>query len=103
SNKSISESLMTTGYAIPLVALNPYVAGGIFVDYLALGRFHLIPKHPEQLGPTNLGALTSPEEPAQNLESANLQIPVANASSFFDASVDESASFVMKGVPTAHE
>lgn len=74
SNKSISESLMTTGYAIPLVAMNPYLAGGIFVDYLVRGRFHLIPKHPEVLGPTNLLALTSPAAPSQNLESAELRM-----------------------------
>ena len=73
SNKSISESLMTTGYAIPLVAMNPYLAGGIFVDYLVRGRYHLIPKHPEVLGPTNLSALTSPAAPSQNLESADLR------------------------------
>lgn len=103
SNKSISESLITTGYAVPLVAMNPYLAGGIFVDYLVRGRFHLIPKHPELLGPTNIGALTSPGAPAQNLESANLHIPGANAANSVDAPVDESASIVMKESLTAHE
>ena len=74
SNKSISESLITTGYAVPLIAMNPYLAGGIFVDYLVRGRFHLIPKHPEKLGPMNLSALTSPAAPTENLESADLRL-----------------------------
>ena len=34
--------------------INPYLAGGLFVDYLVRGRYHLIPKHPEILGPDNL-------------------------------------------------
>ncbi len=62
SNKSIAESLMTTGYAIPLTALNPYLAGGIFVDYLVRGRFHLIPKHPEILANGNLAPLAAPDQ-----------------------------------------
>ena len=37
-NKSIAESLSTTGYAIPIAVVNPYLAGGLFVDYLARGR-----------------------------------------------------------------
>ena len=62
SNKSISESLITTGYAIPIAVFNPYLAGGLFVDYLVRGRYHLIPKHPEMLGPNDLAALTGSGE-----------------------------------------
>ena len=36
-NKSIAESLSTTGYAVPIAVLNPYLAGGLFADYLARG------------------------------------------------------------------
>ena len=43
SNKSISESLITTAYAVPIAVVNPYLAGGLFVDYLVRGRYHLIP------------------------------------------------------------
>jgi len=58
SNKSIDESFVTTIYAIPIVILNPYLAGGLFVDYLIRGRYHLIPKDPEVLGPENMSRLT---------------------------------------------
>ena len=56
SNKSISESLTTTGYAVPIILINPYVAGGIFVDYLARGRFHLLLRNPQVIGPETLSA-----------------------------------------------
>ncbi len=59
SPKGIDESLLTTPYAIPIVLLNPYLAGGLFVDYLVRGRYHPIPKHPEVLGPDNLSAVDS--------------------------------------------
>ena len=44
SDKGIDESLLTTVYAIPIVLLNPYLAGGLFVDYLVRGRYHLDPQ-----------------------------------------------------------
>jgi hypothetical protein len=57
--------LLTTPYAIPIALLNPYLAGGLFVDYLVRGRYHAIPKHPEILGPDNLSALTAPAAPKE--------------------------------------
>ena len=70
SVKGIDESLATTVYAIPIAVLNPYLAGGLFVDYLVRGRYHLIPKHPQILGPGNLSLLTAPTASAQNSASA---------------------------------
>ncbi len=70
SPKGIDESLLTTPYAIPIVLLNPYLAGGLFVDYLVRGRYHPIPKHPEVLGPDNLSPLTAPAPTQQNSVSA---------------------------------
>jgi len=70
SAKGIDESFITTIYAIPIALLNPYVAGGLFVDYLVRGRYHLIPKDPTVLGPENLSALT-----ATGLTSARLTAP----------------------------
>jgi hypothetical protein len=75
SNKSIAESLATTAYAVPIAVLNPYVAGGLFVDYIVRGRYHLIPKHPQKLAPDNLTALTAPAPTEQNRESAGEQAP----------------------------
>jgi len=73
SNKSIDESIVTTAYAIPIALANPYLAGGLFVDYLVRGRYHLIPKHPQVLGPENLAALTAPAAPHENSASAETQ------------------------------
>lgn len=63
TNKSVSESLITTGYAIPIAVLNPYLAGGLFVDYVVRGRYHLIPKDPQKLTPETLAALTVSPSP----------------------------------------
>ncbi len=73
SNKSITESLVTTGYAIPLVAANPYLAGGLLVDYLVRGRYHLIPKNLQVLGPENLTPLTAGVSTAQNATSPDME------------------------------
>jgi hypothetical protein len=70
SAKSIDESLATTVYAIPIAVLNPYLAGGLFVDYLVRGRYHLIPKHPQVLSPDNLSLLTGAAAPKDNSASA---------------------------------
>lgn len=82
TNKSVAESLIKTGYAIPIALVNPYLAGGIFVDYLVRGRFHLIPKHPDVLGPEHLAALTSPAIPKENPESASTQASRAAVSGY---------------------
>jgi hypothetical protein len=66
SNKSIDESIVTTVYAIPIVILNPYLAGGLFVDYLVRGRYRLIPRDPEVLGPENMSPLTAQPAQAEN-------------------------------------
>lgn len=75
STKDIAESFSTTAYAIPLTMVNPYLAGGIFVDYLVRGRYHLVPKHPEVIGPENLTSLTAPPEPIDNAAGADAQVP----------------------------
>jgi hypothetical protein len=67
-NQSIAASLITTGYAIPIAILNPYLAGGIFLDYLVRGRFPRIHEHPTKLGPEELsalGKLSLKEEPTR--------------------------------------
>lgn len=79
ANKSIAESLTTTGYAVPIVLINPYLAGGIFVDYLARGRFHLILRNPRVLSPDDLSALTDPTVGEENPASAGVQAPSAAA------------------------
>ena len=73
ANKSIAESLTTTAYAVPIFLMNPYLAGGIFVDYLARGRFKLVLRNPEVLEPEQFSALTEPTAPKENPASASLQ------------------------------
>lgn len=71
--KNVAQSLATTGYAVPIVLLNPYLAGGIFLDYLVSGRYNSIPKHPTVLGPDDLAALTASVRAAHNPPSAGEQ------------------------------
>ncbi len=70
TNKEISESLITTGYAIPIAVLNPYLAGALMVDYLARGRHRLLPKDTPVLSPTDLAALVHGSEPEPTLADA---------------------------------
>lgn len=92
ANKSIAESLTTTGWAIPIVLVNPYLAGGLFVDYLVRGPHHLIPKHPQLLAPDNLSPLTAAAGNVQNPLSAGTKAPGVAAKDFAYASRDETAN-----------
>jgi hypothetical protein len=80
ANKTIAESLTTTAYAVPIVLLNPYLAGGILVDYLARGRFHLALHNPAVLTPDALSSLTDLPATGENPASAGLQAAGAVAS-----------------------
>jgi hypothetical protein len=57
ANKSVAGALMTTGYAIPIAILNPYLAGGLFIDYLVRGRFPRAYQHCPVLEPSQLAKL----------------------------------------------
>jgi hypothetical protein len=73
SAKGIDESFVTTIYAIPIAMMNPYLAVGMFVDYLVRGRYHPVPRNPTVLGPDNLTALTAPSLTPENSASAGEQ------------------------------
>lgn len=103
SNKSIAESLATTAYAVPIALTNPYLAGGLFLDYMVRGRYHLIPRKPQLLGPNNLSALTLPAPPAQNPSSASTQASGAAANGDAESLPPASANFGLKEVITSHE
>lgn len=104
SNKGIDESFVTTIYAVPIALANPYLAGGLFVDYLVRGRYHLIPKRPEVLGPDNLSALTAPTPSPQNSASAGEQAPSAAPDAPAAAMpVDEGVNSGLKGIGIANE
>ena len=104
SNKSISETLATTGYAIPIAVLNPYLGGGLFVDYLVRGRYHLIPNDLEKLQPEELTALTSPATPAENPLSASDQVhSAAEAGGRTETPSAATANSGLKEVMATHE
>lgn len=70
ANRSIAQSLIITGYIVPLGFISPYIAGGIIVDYLVWGRYPLALKHPQILAPENMAPLTFPASSSQSSPSA---------------------------------
>ncbi|HEV2487372.1 MAG TPA: hypothetical protein VGT08_17745 [Terracidiphilus sp.] len=103
SNKSIAESLTTTGYAVPIMLINPYLAGGLFVDFLVRGHFHPIPRDPPVLGPDNLFALTAATGIEQNSRSAVGQAPSAAAGGSTELQPSELADFGLRKIKALHE
>ena len=104
TNKSISESLITTGYAMPIAVLNPYVAGGLFVDYVMHGRYHLIPKNPAKLAPDDLAVLTLSGGGKENALTASEQVhSVAAASAVVYVPADAAENSDLKETVAAHE
>jgi len=61
--RGVTESLIMDGYVIPIVILNPYIAGGLLADYLVRGHYRVIPKNPTTVDPEHLEALTEPMVP----------------------------------------
>lgn len=104
TNKSVSESLITTGYAVPIAVLNPYLAGGLFVDYVVHGRYHLIPKNPEKLMPDDLAVLTLSGTEQENALTASEQVhSVAAAHVAVDTPADAAANPGLKETGATHE
>jgi hypothetical protein len=66
SNKSIAQSLITSGYVVPFYFISPYLAGAVVVDYLIWGRYPLGLKHPPVLTPGDMAPLTLPGASAQS-------------------------------------
>lgn len=73
ATKDVAQSLTMTGYAVPIILLNPYLAGGLFVDYLVSGQYHVVPRNPPMLEPNKLSALTAPVSAAHNPGSVSVQ------------------------------
>jgi hypothetical protein len=78
-NLSVSASLMTTAYAIPIAILNPYLAGGLFVDYLVRGRFPRAYQHCPVLEPSQLATLSDRPQFQMPLTAPALQSRVTMA------------------------
>lgn len=104
NNKSIAESLITTGYALPIALLNPYLAGGLFADYVVHGRYRLIPKNPEKLLPDDLAVLTVSGAEKENALTASEQVhSVAAAHAVVDVPAEAAADSGLKEIVAAHE
>jgi hypothetical protein len=103
SNNGVAEGFITSGYAIPLALINPYLAGGIAVDYLVSGHFHLIPKHPEVLAPENLYALTAPFPAPQNPLSAGTQAAGAAVTGIAETQSVRAANSGLTETKASHE
>jgi len=103
ANKSIAESLSTTGYAIPIAVANPYLAGGLFVDYLVRGHHHLIPKNPQKLAPDDLLTLTAKGRSTENPVSAGVQVHGATAGYLTETKASTAAKFDLTGIEVEHE
>lgn len=76
-NKDIAEALITSGYAIPIAILNPYLAGGLFADFVSRGHFQVIPSERRLITPETFASMTSPGAGESTLESAGAQAPGA--------------------------
>jgi len=74
-NKSIAKSLITSGYVVPLAFINPYIAAGVFVDYVVWGRYPLPLRGLPTLTSGNLAPLAFPGSSAQSPESAGAPVP----------------------------
>ena len=70
ANKSIAQSLITSGYIVPFYFISPYLAGAVVVDYLVWGRYPLGLKHPPVLVPGDMTPLTLPSASSQGSPSA---------------------------------
>jgi len=103
TNKGVSESLITTGYAVPIAVLNPYVAGCLFADYVMHGRYRLIPKNPQKLMPHDLSALTLPGAPTENALNASEQVHSVAASGGEDVPASAAADSGLKEPMATHE
>ena len=103
TNKSIAESLITTAYAVPIAIVNPYLAGGLFVDYVVRGRYHLIPKDLKKLSPDDLEALTSSGLSTENPLSASVQVHSAAAGGRAEMPSAATANSGLKEIVATHE
>lgn len=103
-NKDIAESFVTTVYVVPIALVNPYLAGGIFLDYLVRGRYRLIPRDPDVVGPENdFAALTAPAGPAQNPDSAELQASSAAGGGSTPILTSVASNFGLRESKAPHE
>jgi hypothetical protein len=62
-NHGVAESLVKSGYVVPIVILSPYVAGGLLADYLITGRDRILPHTVPRLEAKQLAVLAKGRPP----------------------------------------
>jgi hypothetical protein len=82
SAHGIAESLLKSGYIVPITLLNPYLAGGLLADYFARGRYHLLPGETTQLAPETLTLLTGVTTPPDGSSTASALPPSPSTALF---------------------
>lgn len=102
ANKCISESLVTTAYAVPIAILNPYLAGAIFVDYVARGRYHLVPKTASKLSPETLASLNYLDSPGEKQLISGVPVQAVTGKAEIPVSVTDDTGLLKETVIT-HE
>jgi len=108
ANNDVSEAFFTTGYAVPLALVHPVLAGGLLVDYLSRGRYHLVPKHPDVLTPKHLEELTGQTLTARSLNpenshSAGEQVPGVAENDPAETQESHAANFGLPEIKAKHE
>jgi hypothetical protein len=74
ANQSVAASMIMTGYAIPIAMVNPYLAGGIFVDYLIRGRYPRTYGRPAHLEPNQMAEMTGDPQPRPSLAKGSILV-----------------------------
>jgi len=90
-------------YAIPIAILNPWLAGGLFVDYLVRSRYRLVPRSVQVLSPGDLSRLTVPADDPQNAASAGVQAPRSAAGAGSELQTLETANPGLEEMKDSHE
>ena len=104
SIKGIDESFVTTAYAVPLVLTNPYIAVGLFIDYVLRGRYRTIPEASRSSGTlTKLSALTAGPPTPQKSASAATQATSAVPDGTAAAPHANGANYGLKEIGAADE
>ncbi len=102
-NKNIAESLSTTLYVAPLALISPYLLGGIVVDYVVRGLYHMDTKNSSVAGPDNLAALTMRPASNENAGSDGAQVPGAAPGASLEKQTIVGADSGLKESPAARE
>ncbi len=76
-NRSVADSLLVSGYVVPVALLNPFVAAAVVADSLLWGRYPLPLAQAEVLAPARMEQLAATDAPAMTPRAEGRQSQVA--------------------------